>query len=177
VKVVLPVIAHSQVQRKIRFQADVIFYKTTKDLLQKRDVALTGLYEISRGCSGGIVGSAGKRVRAAPVGEVIQAAEADIRNIDAEAELVLTAGIGCKSVPSSIPVRRESDCAPPAVKGRKLQSAHQHSHYEQGVEVPYQNLSWSASVARTGEWLTLISCSNARWLRSKRGAAHVLVLG
>ncbi len=51
----------------------------------------TGRGEIRRALEG---------VGAAAIGEIIQAAAADIRHINAEADLVLAVGIVAKSVPS-----------------------------------------------------------------------------
>ena len=94
VEVVLPVVADSEVERKIRLQADVVLDESGDDFFQKNYVALAGLQEVSGGCGGGEIGAAGEGVSAGAVGEIVEAAAADVGNIDAEAELMLAVGVG-----------------------------------------------------------------------------------
>src|SRR5262249_39610176 len=47
VEVVLPVVAHSQIQREVRSQADVVFNESGQHLLEEHHVALSRLHYVS----------------------------------------------------------------------------------------------------------------------------------
>ena len=94
VKIILPVVAHSHVQREIWLHANVVFHESAEHFFQKSNVALAGLHEISGWRRGGVVGRAGKSVGAGAVGEIVQPAAADVGDVDAKAELMLAVGVG-----------------------------------------------------------------------------------
>src|SRR5438270_4459990 len=93
-KIVLPVVAHSKIERKVGKHADIIFKEPTQHSLEERDVTSAGLQEIGGGTSRGKIRGALEGVSAATIGEIVEAAAADIRHIDSETDLVLAVSIG-----------------------------------------------------------------------------------
>jgi hypothetical protein len=97
VEVVLPVVTDAEVEGEIRLQADVVFNETADNFFQEDYVALSGLQEVGaddRIAWRGWRSAAGEGVGALAVGEVVEATAADIGNVDAEAELMFSVGVG-----------------------------------------------------------------------------------
>src|SRR5579863_378323 len=60
VKVVLPVVAQTQIKREIWFQANIVLDKSGDHLFQKSHVSLAGLHQVVSGRRGGIGRGAGE---------------------------------------------------------------------------------------------------------------------
>src|SRR5260370_341230 len=78
----------------MRPRANVGLDESTDNSFQKNDVAVAGLDQERRRSSRREIGATSERVGSGAIGEVVEAAAADVGNVDAEADLVLAVGVG-----------------------------------------------------------------------------------
>ena len=84
VEIVLPVVAHPHRHLEIWPEFELILYETAHDLLPEHDMAVAGLLDQGERTTGLIVLNRRERVGAGGVGVVVQAAAADVGNVDAK---------------------------------------------------------------------------------------------
>jgi len=93
-KEVLPIVAKADGDGELRIDANRVFDETGDDLFEKNQMAVTLLND-DRGWRIRLkIGEAGEGVRAELVREIVSAAAADVRNVHAEIQNMLAAGVG-----------------------------------------------------------------------------------
>ena len=93
-EVVLPVVANAKGNGEISARAYGVFCDARKGLLEEVDVALATLGEIEEGLRCRVGAEVGEGVGAELVGPVVEAASANVGNIDAEFDLMLAGSPG-----------------------------------------------------------------------------------
>ena len=94
VEVVLQVIANACRDGKIGPQPYAVFENSGHRPFEKGDVALSALHQIGERTRCLIVRKAPERVSASLVGEIVEAATADVRHVNSELNLLLARRIG-----------------------------------------------------------------------------------
>ncbi len=93
-KIVLPVIANPEGDGKSGIDADGVFDEAGQNFFEEDEVSIALLDRYGGGRVGLKGGEAGEGVGAALVGEIVRAAAADVRNVDAEIKKMLAVNPG-----------------------------------------------------------------------------------
>src|ERR1700758_810464 len=94
VKVVLPVVTQAKGEGKVGPDANTVFERSVEDLFKEYHVAAAFLENESGRLRLLVVREAGKGVRSAGVGEIVEAPAADVGRFEAEGHGVLSGSVG-----------------------------------------------------------------------------------